>query len=285
MSSSTSTNVRSLLLIAAFLTLWCVPARADVRVVKDLAYKEGGSDYERERCKLDLYLPEEGKKGYPVVVWFHGGGLKGGDKAGKIAATFGRRMAGEGIAVASVNYRLYPKVRYPEYLRDAAAAVAWVHRNGAKHGIDPRKLFVSGHSAGGYLSALVAVDRRYLKAEWLSTSILAGALPISGQMDSHSTVREERGRKTQQIDESAPIYHAHKDAPPMLIFAGKKDLPGRAEINRRFFDELVKRGHEDVALRVVEGRNHGTIASRVGEKDDAVAAAMVRFIRRRSPGR
>jgi acetyl esterase/lipase len=85
-------------------------AAEEIRCLRDVAYKtDGETQYERDRCKLDLYLPADGE-GFATIVWFHGGGIQAGDKAGKIAVTFGRRFAGEGIAVASVNYRLHPKV-------------------------------------------------------------------------------------------------------------------------------------------------------------------------------
>jgi acetyl esterase/lipase len=251
----------------------------DVTVVENLAYKAGPSDYERERCRLDLYVPKDAK-GAPVLVWFHGGGLKGGDKTS--GAAVGRRFAAEGILVASVNYRLSPQATYPAYNEDAAAAVAWARAHAAEHGGDPARLFVSGHSAGGYLSAIVASDPSYLAKHGLPLSALAGAIPVSGQMDVHSTVREERGVKEAAVDASAPLFHATADVPPMLLIAGGDDLPGRAALSVRFHEALAGKGHKDVSLLVVGKRDHGTIASRIGREDDVVAAAMLRFLRERS---
>lgn len=269
--------------LAVLLLTACGPAPrtpdGGVTVIRDLAYKTGTTEYEKERCKLDLYLPA-GRKGFPVVVWFHGGGLKAGHKGVPIAEKVGRRFASEGIAVASANYRLSPKVTFPDYNRDAAAAVAWVYRNIARHGGDPGKLFVSGHSAGGYLSAIVTVDAGYLGDLGLSPAILAGSMPVSGQMDSHSTVKGERGRSREEriVDPSAPLHHARKDAPPILLIVGGKDLPNREQLNRDMEAALKKAGHPDVSLLVQPGRNHGTIISQVDRKDDAVAARMIEFV-------
>jgi acetyl esterase/lipase len=97
-------------LLCAFAALPAIADPADeIRCLKDLAYKaDGETQYERDRCKLDLYLPAKGE-GFATIVWFHGGSIQAGDKAGNIAVAFGRRFADEGIAVASVNYRLHPQ--------------------------------------------------------------------------------------------------------------------------------------------------------------------------------
>ena len=99
-------RIAALLLIA--IPVAAQETEGEVRIVRDLPYKTEGLDYEKERCKLDLYLPAD-RKGFPVVVWFHGGGLKGGDKAARAAIQVGQRLASAGIAVASANYRLSPK--------------------------------------------------------------------------------------------------------------------------------------------------------------------------------
>ena len=106
----------------------------------------------KERCKLDIYYPED-TTGCPVVVWFHGGGLTQGNKS------FPWKLKEKGMVLVAVNYRLLPKVEINECLDDAAAAVAWVFREIGKYGGDKRKIFVSGHSAGGYLTAMIGLDK------------------------------------------------------------------------------------------------------------------------------
>ena len=109
--------------------------------------------YIDERCVLDIYHPTN-KKGFATVVWFHGGGLKGGNK--KIADQLKR----QGIAVVAVNYRLYPRAKAPSYLEDSAAAVAWTFKNIKSLGGDPKKIFVSGSSAGGTVRLAMRRERR-----------------------------------------------------------------------------------------------------------------------------
>jgi acetyl esterase/lipase len=105
------------------------------------------SDYEKERCKLDIYVPEN-IDGFTTVVWFHGGGLTAGEKS------IPERLKNHKLAVVAVNYRLSPKVKSPAFIDDAAAAVAWVFKNIKKYGGDPKKIILAGHSAGGYLISL-----------------------------------------------------------------------------------------------------------------------------------
>ena len=128
---------------------------ADANVLRDVAYKSGDdlSDYERERAKLDLYLPDS-VDDFPTIVWFHGGGLTGGDKGRADHVALASSLAERGVAVANVNYRLSPRAPFPAYVDDAAASVAWVLDNIEAHGGDARNVFVSGHSAGGYLVAV-----------------------------------------------------------------------------------------------------------------------------------
>ena len=253
----------------------------NVRIIRDQPYKSGTdlSDYERKRCKLDWYLPS-GAKDFPTLVWFHGGGLRNGHKADAIAVTVGKRFSGEGIAVVSVNYRLSPKVNYPAYTEDAAAAVAFVRKTIAQHGGSPDAVFVSGHSAGGYLTSMVGMHPDLLAKHGLKRTDIAGYIPVAGQMVTHSTVRGEKNilRTQPIIDEAAPAFHATADTSPFLCFAGDNDLPARSEENRYFAAVMKAAGHESVRFVEVVGRDHSTVASRMGEAEDEVARAILQFV-------
>jgi acetyl esterase/lipase len=268
------------LLLACYIFCAARVHAVETQILKDLPYKTGKrTAYEQERCKLDLYLPAD-TKDFPTVVWFHGGGLQGGDKRGGYIEAMGRRFAAEGIAVASVNYRLSPQVSFPAYIDDAAAAFAFVRNEIAKQGGSPNRVFISGHSAGGYLTAMLGLDEQYLARYGLKITDIAGLMPISGQMITHTAVREERKiSKTQPIiDEAAPAFHVRPDCPAFLVFAGSNDLPTRAEENRYFAAAMKAAGHKDVAYLEVEGRDHGTVGSQLGDSDDIVAKTIIAFI-------
>ena len=201
----------------------------------------GNIEYRNERCKLSLVTPDN-VKGFPTLIHFHGGGLSRGK--GGIPSHINLSRA----ACVAVNYRLSgPKAKAPDYIWDAAAAVAWVVKNIEKYGGDPQKVYVTGHSAGGYLTAMIALDKKYLKAFGVEPKQIAGFFPVSGQMTTHFRIlaeRKERGEKVADlvVDEYAPLYHASKDAPVMVFFVGDTacDWPARVEENALLAARLVR---------------------------------------------
>ena len=116
------------------------------------------------RQRLDIYQPRgtAPANGYPTVVFFYGGAWNRGDRADY--RFVGEALASRGILAILADYRLYPQVRYPDFLRDSAAALAWAHANAPQRGGDPKRLFVMGHSAGAYNAAMLALDARWLAA-------------------------------------------------------------------------------------------------------------------------
>lgn len=159
-------------------------------------------DYIGERCRLDIYYPA-GVKDYATVVWFHGGGITGGNKF------IPEQLKDKGIAVVAANYRLSPGVSSPAYIEDAAAALAWTFRNIKKYGGNPDKIVVSGHSAGGYLASMIGLDKKWLEDYQVDANKIAMLVPFSGHTITHFTIRDEQGLKETQplVDELAPLYH------------------------------------------------------------------------------
>ena len=178
----------SFILLLIGLTL---QAQETYKTVKDISYIPAGETdgYRKERCKLDVYYPV-GKKDFPTIVWFHGGGLEGGGK--HVPEMF----MNQGFAVVAVNYRLSPKAQNPAYTEDAAAAVAWAYKHIEEYGGSPRRVFVTGHSAGGYLTLMVGLDKSYLQEYGVDADSIAAYLPISGQTVTHFTIRKERSYVT-----------------------------------------------------------------------------------------
>ncbi len=232
---------------------------AEYRIEEGISYLEEGKTataYQEERCRLDLYHPGN-KPGYATVVWFHGGGLTGGNRY--IPAG----LKEQGIAVAAANYRLHPKVSTTACLRDAAAAVAWAFGNIEAYGGDPAKIFVSGHSAGGYLTSMAGIDKRWLAEYGIDADKIAGLVPLSGHTITHMTVRKEMDiPKTQPlVDAFAPLYHVRPDAPPILLVTGDREMEmlGRYEENAYFMRMLKVVGHQDVTLYELQGYGHGMV--------------------------
>ena len=227
----------------------------------------------------DLYLPREGK-GFSTLVWFHGGGLTGGNKDGDATRKIAESLARAGIAVAVPNYRLSPKAKYPAYIEDAAAAFAWTKAHIAEHGGNPNKLFIGGHSAGGYLTLMLGLDEHYLRDLGLSPSAIAGLIPVSGQTMTHYTVREERGvgKFTITADEAAPVFHACKDTPPMLVLYADHDMVARAEENAYFVAIMKGAGNTHVTGKLISDRTHGSIGNNIANDGDPARVALMEFM-------
>ena len=211
---------------------------AETGLKRDVAYAPP------ERCKLDVRWPL-GVTGFPTVVWFHGGGLTEGSKH------FIR--IDEEIAQVAVNYRLLGKnglADGAECIRDAAAAVAWTLDNIAAYGGDPKKVYVSGYSAGGYLTMMVGMAPQYLKERGHDIHELAGLAPVSGQATKHLNVRKFGSDTDPQflpkIDALAPLAYCSKDIPPIISICGEEpwEWKCRSEENRLLISSCVALGHK-----------------------------------------
>jgi acetyl esterase/lipase len=213
--------------------------------------------YIKERCVLDVYYPKN-NPGFSTVIWFHGGGLTGGNKE------LPEALKDQGIAVISVNYRLGPKVLSPKYIEDAAAAVAWVFKNIPAFGGDESLIFLSGHSAGGYLASMLGLDKKWLNTQGIDANKIAGLIPFSGQAITHFLVRKERGIADTQpvIDELAPLFHVRADAPPLLLITGDRELEmlGRYEENAYLMRMMKIAGHQKTKLYELDGFGHNMTA-------------------------
>lgn len=228
-------------------------------VKKDIPYYEQQTEdeYINNRCRLDIYYPDT--KNFTTVVWFHGGGLKAGNKQ------IPEKLKEKGIAVVAVNYRLSPQVKCPAYIEDAAAAVAWTFKNIEKYGGSKDKIVVSGHSAGGYLTSMVGLDKSYLAKFEINANDIALLMPFSGHTITHFTVRAERGIDGKQpiIDKFAPLYHVRADASPLVLITGDRELEmlGRYEENAYMYRMMKVVGHKQTKLYELDAFNHGGMAS------------------------
>lgn len=232
-----------------------------------------------KRCFLDLRIPENAK-GFPTLVWFHGGGLTGGQRGFPA-------FEGQGVALVSAGYRLSPQVKCPVFIEDAAAAVAWTLNHIADYGGDPQKVFIGGHSAGGYLSLMVGMDPKWLAAHKLSNRRLAGLIPVSAQVTTHFHVKELRGHKADRlvpvIDEFAPLFFVSKDLSPVCLITGDRRIewPCRVEENELFHATLRHLGHPAAEFHEIKDLDHGSIPQ-------GAARIMPGFIQRittpRTPG-
>lgn len=257
-------GMKTRLILAVFILMAAFSASAQqhpqdegYNFVQNVSYVSADEtdEYRKERCVLDIYYPDTGE-GFATLVWFHGGGLTGGSK--ELLEGFRR----QGFAVVAVNYRLFPKCKCPDYIDDAAQAVAWTYGNIEKYGGDKDHIYVSGHSAGGYLTLMVALAKEYTAKYGFDADKIAKAYPVSGQTVTHYTIRKERGLPDgiPVVDGYAPMSHAGRGGAPMVLISGDRDLEmlARYEENAHLQALLEHFGHDSV-LYEMQGFDHGTV--------------------------
>ena len=253
-----------------------------VTVHRDVAYVEQG----HPRQVLDLYLPAADEP-VPLVIWVHGGAWRAGDKQNCPA----RRFLRDGMAVASLNYRLSGHAIFPAQIRDCRAAVRWLRRRHEEFGLDPDRFGVWGSSAGGHLVALLgtagesdafgdadpvscrvqAVCDFFGPTDFLQMNRQAGA---DGVIDHDAADSPESllvGQAIQDAPERVraanPITYVGDDDPPFLIVHGDRDRLVPVQ-QSELLAEALQQAEVDVQFRVVEGGGHGRFNDR--DVDEAV---------------
>lgn len=239
-------------------------------------YRDGpGTDPDRHR--LDVYAPA-GKTGFPVLVFAHGGAWVFGTK--DWFGPLGRSLAKAGIGCVTTNYRLSPRVVHPAHAEDMAGAVAWAVKNTGEYGGDPGRVFVGGHSAGGHLAALVALDPKYLAAEGLPRTVVRGVIGISGvyKLDRrHPGFPFVFGTDEGVELAASPVAHVKADPPPFLLLHAANDYP----VLDGMADELAAkvRGHGGRADSFeVPGTDHVTILLDAADPGGRAAGAIRNFV-------
>jgi acetyl esterase/lipase len=209
-----------------------------------------------QQIALDVYCGV-GQAPRPLLVFLYGGRWQGGRR--EDYAFVGQQLAAAGITTLVADYRHYPLVRFPAFVEDAAAAVAWAHRHAEALGSRQDALFVAGHSAGAHIAALIATDPRYLAAQQMAPGELAGVIGIAGPYD-FLPLRD--GELIEIFSEdpavqaaSQPINHVDGDEPPFLLLHGASDMLVWADHSRRLKRRLDKAGAA-VELRIYPGVGH-----------------------------
>lgn len=248
-----------------------------VAIRKDLAYRPG------PRGGLDVYQPKSADGHAPVVVFLYGGGWDSGAKGDYVFA--GAALARQGFVTVVPDYRLYPEVRWPAFLQDSAAAVAWTKAHAAEYGGDPNKLFLMGHSAGAYNAVDLAVDRRWLAAVGLDPHRdIRGVVGLAGPYDFlplHSDELKEIFGPVAQRPDTQPINHVDGQAPPMFLATDSADKVVDPGNTSRMAARLQAAG-VPVETRDYKGLSHALLMGAVAAPLNFLAPVLAdstRFIR------
>lgn len=223
----------------------------------DLAY---GSD---PRQRLDVYRPTAAAPpaGHPVALFFYGGSWNSGARADY--RFVGEALASRGVIAVVADYRLYPQVRYPDFLHDGAAALAWTLAEAPRRGGDPRRVFVMGHSAGAYNAAMLALDARWLAPLGLAPQRLAGWIGLAGPYDFIPIVNPDVRPVFHHPDvppDSQPIRYADRRGVPSFLGAAASDKLVDPQRNTAQLARRLQQAGTAVTLRQYERVNHVTLA-------------------------
>ncbi len=210
---------------------------------------------------VDIHTPEKPKA---TFIYFHGGGLDRGNKLG--AEKYATYLCERDIAIASVNYRLYANpnypdrpytpAKYPDFIRDASKAVAFVKKY-MKENFNQDKIYVGGSSAGGYLSMMLCFDRKWLEEVGLSNNDIAGYLHDAGQPTAHFKILSERGFDSRRtiVDETSPLYYVgvEDSYPPMRFLVSDSDIKNRLEQTMLVLGTMSKFGYTGYDHVIIHG--------------------------------
>jgi arylformamidase len=255
--------------------------------VRDVAYASG------PQRTLDLSVPAT--RGWPTLLFVHGGGLTQGDKRDDNVPAMCDRFAALGVGCASMNYRLGPAIKWPAQPEDVASAVAWLRHNIGAHGGDSTSIVLMGHSSGCALAASVATDARYLATQRLTPEALRGVIPIGCLLEPvPPAVRDSARLRCFFVGSAAlgtfgsletfldvnPVRHAGPQTPPTLVLVaeGEQLQPPILE-HARAFEARMKQIGRPVRVEILPARGHMTALQKMAEPRDQTFELGVGFVR------
>lgn len=248
------------------------------RAARDVAF---GDDPDQ---KLNIWKPAKTAGKAPVLIFLYGGSWRMGGR--EYYDFLGRAFANQGFVVVIPTYRLVPKVRFPEFVEDAAAAVAWTRLNISKHGGDPNQIAISGHSAGAQIAALVALDPQWLKKAGAPPETIRGLIGMSGPYDFLPFTTDASKAAFGHVPNpeiTQPITYARKDAPPMLLLTGTNDVTVKPR-NTEALAKAQRNLGTLVEVKLYPGLNHTDPIKAIGRpfRDTApIVEDMTAFLKNR----
>lgn len=213
--------------------------------------------------ELDLFMPRhQGGVNTPVVIHVHGGGWMNGDKVNEIEQRYAPLLTQQGIAVATLSYRLSDEATYPAQNDDIHCAVTFLNDNADKYGLDMSRIGIMGDSAGGHLAAMEA-----LRAD--TRDQVKGVLMLYGVSDLWEQIAQLNYTDTNAIHylgqrdedlahQASPIYADLDNAPPFLLIHGTADTVVPASESANFSAKLIEH-HNEASYMPVIGAGHGFI--------------------------
>ncbi len=275
--------------LTSMVTGACSPLSAlDSLVPTDTYTAETGVRYgPGERGYLDIYRPAGHQRPSPVIIFFYGGSWKSGARADY--RFVGEAFASRGFVTVIPDYRLFPTVKFPEFLVDNARAVAWVQANIARYGGDKQRLFLAGHSAGAYNAAMLGVQPKHLQDAGGEADGICGVMSLAGPISFDPTTYDsvkEIFTPIEDSDRTRPAKLVRPGAPPFLLIHGKGDTTVYPE-NAIEFDAAMKAAGNSSTVHLVPKIGHyriiASLASPLSGWLPSLAERMAAFARAQRP--
>jgi acetyl esterase/lipase len=233
-----------------------------MRAARSIDYRPG------PRGKLDVWRPtwsDDDHTKRPVVVWIYGGYWQTGERGWYRPLAFPFTSAG--CVVVVPDYRLYPEVRFPTFIDDCAAAVAWAYRHAAEFGGDPHRIYLAGHSAGAYIVAMLNLDERYLARAGVPPGTIKGAICLSAPLwfiPNNDAMRGIFGTDDgPAFAQTQPRTFVDGREPPMLLLQGDQDELVRPGTNRDLAQTIRAKGGRATAVSYPAMGHAGPLVSMV----------------------
>jgi arylformamidase len=228
------------------------------------------------RETLDIFSAD--KAGGPVLVYIHGGYWRSGAKEDN--ANFVPAFTTRGATVVLVEYDLCPQVTVTDIVRQTRAAIGWTLKNILRYGADPSKVYISGHSAGGQLTAMaLACD---WQAAGMSKDCIQGAVAMSGvhdlEMVMHISANEQIRMTPEIARQNGPLLHPPRVQCPVLIAVGALEPDGWKQMSKDYFEFCRRQGMQAQYLEV-PGANHYTMSDHLADSNSPLTQAIYRLMR------
>lgn len=228
---------------STLLLLYVVLAGCASKKYGNVSYLENSTSAIQQPT-LNIFTPKNKKLNNPVLLFVHGGNWSSGDK--KIYSLLGRNFAKKGITTVIVGYTLSPDANYNDMAIEVAKSVEWTKANISNYNGNPNAIFLTGHSAGGHLVALVGTNPKYLKDNSIIKGIIlndAAGLDMKHYLEEFPPTNFSDYLTTWTSDpkewlNASPIYFLDKNSPPFMIYLGSKTYESIRVANERFLDKL-----------------------------------------------
>ena len=231
---------------------------------KSVEYLKADSSTHIVSQKLNIFAPRKQKKQKDVFIFIHGGNWNSGKRS--LYSFLGTRLARKNVVSLIIDYPLSPKAGYKEMSFASAAAIKWAKDNIANYGGNPERIFISGHSAGGHLAALISLDNEYFDTLGITNPIKGVILIDAAGLDMYGYLKSENLEEGHTYyttfthnpaiwKKATPLYYLNSRIPPMLIYRGGKTYPSIKESNEKFITALKKIA-PGTSYQVLKGKKH-----------------------------